>query len=193
MSVRAKVAANSPYNTGNTDVRTFPETDGEILTAEKFIALADDLQAIVDRLVVAESGLGGGSSGGFDIPYTQILINSPGNNLREGRCEWVKNAQGLVHAQIHIAEMNTSGTTYIRIVSADLLAQGLPEPVALSVPVSGAIPRIVPVSGVVIISGVIRPIQYALWDVDDVGDGFEISLASSVTVREGYFHFAYQS
>lgn len=186
--MREKNATLSPYNSGDTDARTFPDTDGEILTAEKFIALADDVQAIVDRIVAVEAGGGGGGvdSGGFDIPYTEISAAGLSGITRAGRCEWYKDAQGIVHARIVITDIGSSGTTGLTIAAGYLFSQGLPEPIAIGT-LSPALGRMVPVSAVS------SPdyVKYARMDSDDLGDGFEIALASSVALDEVHASFSY--
>lgn len=194
MSQRVKNSDNSPYKDVESvaDVREFPETDGEILTAEKFIALADDLQALVERLAAVEAS-GGGSVpeyGGFDIPYTEISVGSPSDSARVGRCEWVKDAAGVVTARINIADVNSTSTAYIIIDPAFLLAEGLPAPVAM--PTTGGLTsEIIPVNAIVMNGSTIRPVKYATWDSAGDFDGFEIALDAAASVGQVFAHFTY--
>lgn len=127
MSRRAKVAANSPYNTGDADARTFPATDGEVLTAADFIALADDLQAIVDRL-----GSAGSSEGFLDISdvdlYNIVNVATPVTpDFAAATVRWAKTGK-IVEAWLYF-EMNSSMTlTQFILDQAAVVALGLPAP-----------------------------------------------------------------
>lgn len=194
MSQRVKDAANSPYQAAEsvTDIREFPETDGEILTAEKFIALADDAQALAERLAVVEATGGGPAAelGGFDIPYTKISVNSPSDNARTGRCEWVKDENGVVTARINIADVNSTSTAYIIIDPAFLLSEGLPAPAVM--PTTRTLTSvIIPVNAVVMNGSTIRPVKYATWDAAGDFDGFEIALDAAASVGQVFAQFTY--
>jgi hypothetical protein len=54
--MRHKNANNSPYKTGNTDTRNFPNQNGiEVLDQQAFMAIADDTAALVERIAQLEA------------------------------------------------------------------------------------------------------------------------------------------
>jgi hypothetical protein len=57
--MRQKNANNSPYKTDNTDTREYPNQNGiEVLDQQAFMAIADDVAAIVERVVNLEGSIG---------------------------------------------------------------------------------------------------------------------------------------
>jgi hypothetical protein len=123
MSRRAKVAANSPYATTNSDARTFPATTGEPLEAVDYIALADDIAALAAR-----------QNSGYIADLTDSAfyeIDNGGSpvtpDFAAATCKWAKHGK-IVLAHFYF-EMTSSMTfTYFRAILADLVAAGLPEP-----------------------------------------------------------------
>lgn len=170
--MRQKNANNSPYKTGNTDTRNFPNQNGvEVLDQQAFMAIADDVAAIVERVVVVEESGGGGggpapTSGAFVIPNGEILTNGTKSGSPNGRVEWYR-IGNLVHARIKILCQIASGI-YVRVETPWLFAQGLPEPAAITLSPATDFPSAVPVNAQIRSSsdGWFAP-RMAIFDPDD--------------------------
>jgi microcystin-dependent protein len=68
--MRQKNANNSPYKTGNTDTRQFPNQNGiEVLDQQAFMAIADDTAALVERIAQLEAQSGNSLPPGTYIQY----------------------------------------------------------------------------------------------------------------------------
>lgn len=147
--MRKKNANNSPYKTGNTDTRNFPNQNGvEVLDQQAFMAIADDVAAIVERVVVLEESSGGGGGAGqtqgeFSIPAVQIQVIGGSSAVnRNGLCRWVKTGR-QVTATIK-TYIGGIGNTGVGIETVWLLAQGLPAPSTSTLSPASDFPRCVP-------------------------------------------------